>query len=38
VKKYADLKGIISEAVGRYADDVKARRFPAPENTYPRKG
>lgn len=38
VKKYADLKGVITEATQRYASEVKARSFPAPEHTYPRKG
>ena len=38
VKKYADLRGVITEATQRYASEVKARSFPAPEHTYPRKG
>ncbi len=37
VKRYADLNAIISEAVAEYAADVKARRFPASEHTYPLK-
>jgi len=34
VRRYADLKGVISSAVRAYADDVRARRFPAPVETY----
>jgi 3-methyl-2-oxobutanoate hydroxymethyltransferase len=34
VRRYADLKGEISQAVGRYADDVRARRFPGPAEIY----
>lgn len=34
VRRYADLKGVISAAVAAYADDVRARRFPAPAETY----
>jgi len=34
VRRYADLKGEISAAVRAYADDVKARRFPAAAETY----
>ncbi len=37
VKKYADLRGIIHDAVGSYAADVKARAFPALEHTYSLK-
>ena len=35
VKPYAALADEIARAVGAYADDVRARRFPGPENTYP---
>jgi 3-methyl-2-oxobutanoate hydroxymethyltransferase len=35
VRAYGKLADHISEAVAAYADDVKARAFPAPENTYP---
>ncbi len=34
VKRYAEVGQTIDEAVRHYADDVKARRFPAPEHTY----
>jgi 3-methyl-2-oxobutanoate hydroxymethyltransferase len=34
VRRYADLRGEISQAVGRYADDVRARRFPGPAEIY----
>ena len=34
VRRYADLKGEIERAARAYADDVRARRFPAPAETY----
>ncbi|RMD87358.1 MAG: 3-methyl-2-oxobutanoate hydroxymethyltransferase [Alphaproteobacteria bacterium] len=34
VRPYAELGGVISDAVARYAADVRARRFPGPEQTY----
>jgi 3-methyl-2-oxobutanoate hydroxymethyltransferase len=34
VKRYAELKSQMIEAVREYADDVRARRFPGPEHTY----
>jgi 3-methyl-2-oxobutanoate hydroxymethyltransferase len=34
VRRYGDLKGEIVRAVAAYADDVRARRFPAPAETY----
>jgi len=34
VKKYADLDGVIRDALGRYADEVRSRAFPAVEHTY----
>ena len=34
VRRYADLRGEISQAVGRYADDVRNRRFPGPAEIY----
>jgi len=34
VRRYADLRGEITAAVGRYADDVRARRFPGPAEIY----
>jgi 3-methyl-2-oxobutanoate hydroxymethyltransferase len=34
VRRYADLKGVIDQAVKSYAQDVRARRFPAAAETY----
>jgi len=34
VKKYADMQGVIEEAVSTYASEVKARSFPGDANTY----
>ncbi|HEY3799914.1 MAG TPA: 3-methyl-2-oxobutanoate hydroxymethyltransferase [Caulobacteraceae bacterium] len=34
VRRYADLKGEIAQAVRAYADDVRARRFPGVAETY----
>ena len=34
VRRYADLGIEITKAVTAYADDVRARRFPAPEHTF----
>jgi 3-methyl-2-oxobutanoate hydroxymethyltransferase len=34
VKRYADMATEIGEAVGRYADEVRARAFPTEEQTY----
>ena len=34
VRKYADLRGVIDQAVATYANDVRARRFPAEVETY----
>ncbi|GER07065.1 3-methyl-2-oxobutanoate hydroxymethyltransferase [Iodidimonas muriae] len=34
VKHYASLGPTISDAVARYADDVRARRFPSTDETY----
>ena len=34
VRRYADLRGEIGRAVRAYADDVRARRFPAAAETY----
>jgi len=34
VRRYADLRGDIGQAVGRWAADVRARRFPAEAETY----
>jgi 3-methyl-2-oxobutanoate hydroxymethyltransferase len=33
-RRYADLRGEISRAIGEYADDVRARRFPGPAEIY----
>src|SRR5687767_3212127 len=38
VKRYADLASEIGEAVGKYADEVRARTFPTEEQTYRPKG
>lgn len=35
VKRYAALAEAAREALGRYAADVRAHRFPAPEHAYP---
>lgn len=37
VKRYADLGGAISKAAESYANDVRARKFPGPENTFTMK-
>ena len=34
VKRYAEVKQLMVEAVTRYAGDVRARRFPGPEHEY----
>jgi 3-methyl-2-oxobutanoate hydroxymethyltransferase len=34
VRRYADLKGEITRAIGQYAEDVRARRFPGPAEIY----
>jgi 3-methyl-2-oxobutanoate hydroxymethyltransferase len=34
VKRYAELGAQVVAAAAAYAEDVRARRFPAPENTY----
>ncbi len=34
VKRYADLKSLVSEAAADYADEVKSQAFPAAEHTY----
>jgi len=38
VKRYAELKSAMVDAVGRYAADVRARRFPGPEHQYRMEG
>jgi 3-methyl-2-oxobutanoate hydroxymethyltransferase len=37
VKRYADAAGLISEAAGSYAEQVRDRSFPGPEQTYQPK-
>jgi 3-methyl-2-oxobutanoate hydroxymethyltransferase len=40
VKRYAELGEVVAEAAQRYAEDVRARRFPGPEHCFgagPRK-
>ncbi|MDO1558326.1 3-methyl-2-oxobutanoate hydroxymethyltransferase [Brevundimonas sp. 2R-24] len=34
VRRYADLRGVIDQAAAQYAEDVRARRFPAEVETY----
>ncbi|MCD1144109.1 3-methyl-2-oxobutanoate hydroxymethyltransferase [Kocuria sp. LUK] len=34
VRRYADLHGVVTEAVGRYVEDVREGRFPAPEHGF----
>jgi 3-methyl-2-oxobutanoate hydroxymethyltransferase len=34
VRRYGDLRAEIGRAVGAYADDVRARRFPGPAEIY----
>jgi 3-methyl-2-oxobutanoate hydroxymethyltransferase len=38
VKRYGSLGALIEEAVSAYADDVRARTFPTPDNVYKAKG
>jgi 3-methyl-2-oxobutanoate hydroxymethyltransferase len=38
VKRYDDLAGRISQAAAAYAEEVRARSFPTPEQTYKPKG
>jgi 3-methyl-2-oxobutanoate hydroxymethyltransferase len=37
VKRYGDLAGGIEQSIKDYADEVRARKFPGPEHTYPLK-
>jgi 3-methyl-2-oxobutanoate hydroxymethyltransferase len=37
VRRYADMRAVVSEAVESYAADVRARRFPAAAETYALK-
>ena len=34
VKRYADLRGVLRDAVSAYADDVREGRYPGPEHGY----
>ena len=34
VRQYADVKSIMADALQRYGEDVKARRFPAEDESY----
>lgn len=38
VKRYANLAAEIESAIRRYAEDVRAGRFPGPEHCYPIEG
>jgi len=35
VRRYAELRDVIGDAVRRYAEDVRTDRFPGPDETYP---
>lgn len=37
VRRYAELGAAVTQAARSYADDVRARAFPAPEHTYPER-
>jgi 3-methyl-2-oxobutanoate hydroxymethyltransferase len=37
VRRYADVHGLIAQAVEAYAADVRARRFPGPDEVYKPK-
>ena len=34
VKRYADLRGVLSQAAAAYAEDVREGRFPGPEHSF----
>jgi 3-methyl-2-oxobutanoate hydroxymethyltransferase len=34
VKTYADVGGVLSQAAGRFADEVRSGAYPAPEHEY----
>jgi 3-methyl-2-oxobutanoate hydroxymethyltransferase len=38
VKRYGELASGIERSIKDYADEVRARKFPGPEHTYPLKG
>ncbi|HKX79100.1 MAG TPA: 3-methyl-2-oxobutanoate hydroxymethyltransferase [Novosphingobium sp.] len=37
VKRYGDIAGMISETAAKYAEEVRARTFPTPDQTYQPK-
>jgi 3-methyl-2-oxobutanoate hydroxymethyltransferase len=37
VKRYEDMAGVIDRTVARYADEVRSRAFPGPDQTYQPK-
>ena len=37
VKKYADIAGVIETTVAQYAEEVRGRSFPTPDQTYQPK-
>jgi 3-methyl-2-oxobutanoate hydroxymethyltransferase len=37
VRQYANLREVIEKAAKAYSEDVRKRRFPAPEETYPAR-
>ncbi|WP_313438764.1 3-methyl-2-oxobutanoate hydroxymethyltransferase [Novosphingobium sp.] len=37
VKRYADMAGLVSDAAAKYAEEVRARNFPGPDQTYQPK-
>ncbi|MFZ1992444.1 MAG: 3-methyl-2-oxobutanoate hydroxymethyltransferase [Alphaproteobacteria bacterium] len=37
VRRYANLREVIGKAAKAYSEDVRKRRFPAPEETYPAR-
>jgi 3-methyl-2-oxobutanoate hydroxymethyltransferase len=34
LRRYADLNSVITQAVGRYVDDVKSKEFPNQDEKY----
>ena len=38
VKKYEDIAAVIEKTVAQYAEEVRARSFPTPDQTYQPKG
>jgi 3-methyl-2-oxobutanoate hydroxymethyltransferase len=35
VKRYADVRGVLTDAVAAFREDVAAGTYPAPEHEYP---